>query len=120
MARAIGRYRFRGDLILQTDSANSNSDSILNQVWTVVATVWMEILPVRQSAYLTNRNTAEAGTHKAYIRYNPLYQDKGKIDHIRHDNRLFKVIGVSVNQERERFIEFDLRELGASSTYNIV
>lgn len=120
MAIAIGRYRFRGDLIKKSDTPNSNSDSILNQAWTVVATVWMEIMPVSGTMYLTNRNINSETTHRAQIRYNPVYEDGGKIDHVRHDNRLFKVISTKVKSERNRFIEFELKELGASSSYNIV
>ena len=120
MGQAVGRLRFRFDLILQEDSVSSNANSNLIQKLTKKFTRWGNLTDVDGGRYLFTRNVNSATTHFSEIRYEAQFDNNSKLTQVQHKGRLFKILNSRILDERDRRLVFELQEMGNSSTYNVV
>tara|TARA_R100001198_G_C5169327_1_gene170866 strand:+ start:456 stop:824 length:369 start_codon:yes stop_codon:yes gene_type:complete len=122
MPRNIGRLRFRLDLIKQNDSPFSNDDGITTEAYNIIETRWGDSRPMGSGhQFYTTRNQQDAATHVFWIRYEEQFDNRGKIDHIRFDGKMYEIQNFVTEFERSRFLRLECRILGdPSSEYNIV
>jgi len=75
--------------------------------------------------YLTTRNTDEAATHRFWIYFDGDIADRGIIDHLTFDGRMFEIQNIVLDNEDIAFLILEVRELGrivdpdANNTYDI-
>lgn len=111
----IGRMRHRITLKKQSDSP---SDTFSNKtVFKDVATVWGELVSIAGRSYYTVRNLLETTSHTLTIRYDKNLDTLGENDHAEYCGRLFRISSSQIYDERNRFIIFQLEEMGETSSY---
>lgn len=111
----IGRLRHRVTLKKQSDApinAFSNKTT-----FSTVKTVWGDLSSVSGRSYYTVRNLLESTTHTLTVRYNPAIDTLGENDHACYCGRLFRISTSQIMEERNRFIMFELEEMGEESSY---
>lgn len=70
--------------------------------------------------YLTTKNTENGPTHNVWIRYDEDILNRGIVDHLTFDGRMFEVQNVKADDEVQRFLVLQVRELGITdATYDI-
>ncbi len=121
MPRAIGRLRFRIDLIKQSDAPQANTDGTTTETYMIIATRWADSRPMGAGhQFLTTRNIQDANTHSFWIRHEDQFDNRGKIDHVRFDGRMYEIQNIVLEFERIRFLKLESRILGdPASDYNI-
>jgi SPP1 family predicted phage head-tail adaptor len=117
MPRGIGRLRFRIDLIKQADAPSANSDGTTTEDYQIIDTRWGDSRPMGAGhQFLTTRNIQDSNTHAFWIRFEPRFENRGLIDHIRFDGRMYEIQNVVTEFERDRFLKLECRILGDPST----
>ncbi len=119
---AIGKLRFRIDLIKQEDVEQAYLGFDVLEQYRVIASRWADSRPInRGHQFLTTRNIEDANTHAFFIRYDDDFVHRGLVDHIRFDNRMYEIQNFVTERERDRFLRLECRILGdPSSEYNII
>jgi SPP1 family predicted phage head-tail adaptor len=122
MPRNIGRLKFRIDLIKQSDSPMSNDDGITVEAYNIIATRWADSRPMGAGhQFLSTHNIQDSNTHAFWIRYEPQFENRGEVDHIRYDGRMYEIQNVVTEFERDRFLKLESRILADDlSNYNII
>lgn len=82
----IGRLRHRLELIVQSDQLTNNSMARMNEVFTIIDTVWGDIKAASDvgAQYQTVRNVDRSLTHNLTLRYTSDFRNRGKVTHVRH------------------------------------
>lgn len=123
MPTGAGKLEFRIDLIQKQDDATIDTAGTTQVKYQIIATRWANSKPMKASGhqFLSTRNIADANTHLFIIRHEDQFDNRGKIDHIRHKSRLYEIQNVVTERERDRFLTFECRLLADPTTpLNIV
>jgi SPP1 family predicted phage head-tail adaptor len=78
--------------------------------WTIVATLWAEIMPASSEDRFLASRREQAITHQILIRYRP---DVMAAMRLRADTRLFNIHRVVDREERRRFLTCYCEEIAA-------
>tara|TARA_R100000951_G_scaffold23148_2_gene19287 strand:+ start:2940 stop:3296 length:357 start_codon:yes stop_codon:yes gene_type:complete len=111
----IGRMRSRVSLKKESDlpsNAFSNTTT-----YKQVKDVWGELVSVSGRSYYTVRNLLDTTSHTLTIRFDASLSNTGKVDHVVYCGRMFKISTSQIFDERNRFIIFQLEEMGQESSY---
>jgi len=111
----IGRMRHRVSLKKESDAP---SDTFSNTTtYKQVKDVWGELVSVSGRSYYTVRNLLDTTSHTLTIRYDKQFDTTGEVDHVVYCDRLFRISTSQIFDERNRFIIFQLEEMGEETSY---
>lgn len=123
MPTGQGKLEFRIDLIKKQDTVLTTAGDTQIK-YQIIASRWANSKPIgnRQGhQFLSTRNIAETNTHVFIILHEDQFDNRGKIDHIRHKGRLYEVQNVVTERERDRYLKLETRILADPVTpLNIV
>jgi len=109
----VGQLRDCIDLLKQVDAMLDNDATQDEYYQTVIEGEWAYAKPFNSGAqYLTTRNVEDRVTHKFWIRFDEDLQNRGVIDHLTFDGRMFEIQNIVLDAEEIRFIVLECRELG--------
>lgn len=111
----IGRLRHRVTLKKQSDAPSAVYAN--TTTYATVKTVWGELVSVAGRSYYTVRNLLESTSHILTVRYDSAIDTLGENDHAVYCGRLFRITTSQIFDERNRFIMFQLEEMGEESSY---
>lgn len=120
MPQNIGKLRHRLVLLKQVDKAAGQGTAKKVKQYFEVATRWGDALPVRGGEYFRTKNISEFPTHKFVIRFEQAFDNKSKITHIKHDDRVFEIAEGFPRRERKRFLDMKAIERGDAAVFTIV
>ena len=111
----IGRMRHRITLKKRSDAPTATFSN--TTTYTLVKEVWGELVSASGRQYYTVRNISESATHILTTRYYDEIDTMGENDHCVYCGRLFRILSTQIFDERNRFIIFQLEELGEESSF---
>jgi len=119
-AQAIGRLRFRLQLLIQADTAAGQNTSSKVKTYTEVATRDGDSKLLRGAHHFKTKNTEETLTHEFIIRYEDQFKNRSKITHIHDRGDVYEIMQAGVVDSRKRYLSLKCVLRGDASVFNII
>ncbi len=108
----IGKFRHR--VKIQSLAENPHGDNHIQPIYSDVAEVWADVLPVSGKTEYDSKSLGESITHTIAIRYR---SDITSENWLLWRGRRFRIRKVKDHEERRRFLILDCEEASAEGAY---
>jgi head-tail adaptor len=112
----IGRMRHRVTLKKQSDAPSLTFSN--ETTYRLVKELWGELMATSGRSYYTTRNLLDGTTHTLTVRYSKHIDTLGENDTCVYCGRMFQILTSHIIDERNRFIMFELSEMGEESSFD--